>query len=139
MEDMITGINHLTLSVRDIDESFDFYSRVLGFKPAARWSRGAYLLAGDLWVALIVDPNCRSGASQEYTHVAFSTSETNFPKLCVRIVASGARIWQKNESEGPSLYFEDPNGHKLELHVGSIESRLKSIKADPWPGAEFHL
>jgi catechol 2,3-dioxygenase-like lactoylglutathione lyase family enzyme len=136
---MITGINHLTLAVRDIDESFGFYSRVLGFKPAARWPRGAYLLVGDLWLALIVDIHCRTNASPEYTHVAFSTSEANFPKLCVRIVASGTRIWKRNESEGPSLYFEDPNGHKLELHVGGIESRLRSIKADPWPGAEFHL
>ncbi|KPJ49965.1 glutathione transferase, partial [candidate division TA06 bacterium DG_26] len=30
---MIRGINHITLAVRDIDESFKFYADVLGFKP----------------------------------------------------------------------------------------------------------
>lgn len=33
---MITGINHVTLSVRDLDESFEFYTATLGLTPAAR-------------------------------------------------------------------------------------------------------
>jgi len=40
---MITGINHLTLSVHDLDESIDFYYNLLGCKMHARWDRGAYL------------------------------------------------------------------------------------------------
>lgn len=31
---------------------------------------------------------------------------------------------EENLSEGDSLYFLDPDGHKLELHVGSLQSRL---------------
>ena len=30
---MITGINHLTLAVRDLERSFDFYTRVVGLQP----------------------------------------------------------------------------------------------------------
>ena len=135
---MIEGMNHLTLAVRDMSESFRFYSAVLGFNPVARWPEGAYLRAGDLWLALVVDPGTRRKALPEYTHVAFSVSESDFPALRDRIVSSGARIWKENESEGPSLYFEDPNGHKLEIHVGDLESRLRDAKADPWPGLEFY-
>lgn len=29
---MITGINHLTLAVRDLERSFDFYTRVVGLE-----------------------------------------------------------------------------------------------------------
>ncbi len=35
---MVTGINHITLSVRNANESFSFYTDVLGFKPIARYS-----------------------------------------------------------------------------------------------------
>jgi len=31
-EIMITGINHITLAVKDIEESFKFYQEILGFK-----------------------------------------------------------------------------------------------------------
>jgi catechol 2,3-dioxygenase-like lactoylglutathione lyase family enzyme len=30
---MITGINHITLSVRSLEESFEFYQNVLGLDP----------------------------------------------------------------------------------------------------------
>jgi catechol 2,3-dioxygenase-like lactoylglutathione lyase family enzyme len=45
---MISGINHITFSIRDVAESFRFYTEVLGFRPIARWPGGAYLRVGDL-------------------------------------------------------------------------------------------
>ena len=44
---MISGLNHLTLTVSDLDKSFDFYVDVLGFKPEGRWDKGAYFLDPD--------------------------------------------------------------------------------------------
>ena len=41
--DRITGFNHLTLAVRDIDESFEFYKDVLAFKPIQKSPESAYL------------------------------------------------------------------------------------------------
>ena len=43
---MITGINHLMLAVRDLEHSFDFYTRVVGLEPIVKWARDAYLMAG---------------------------------------------------------------------------------------------
>jgi catechol 2,3-dioxygenase-like lactoylglutathione lyase family enzyme len=134
---MITGINHLTLAVRDLDESLTFYREVLGFRSVARWPNGAYLLAGDLWIALLLDPKTRKNSLPEPTHVAFSVSRENFDPIVERIRASDARIWKENESEGPSLYFEDPNGHKLEVHVGDLESRIRSVSTRPNSGWTF--
>src|SRR5439155_8141327 len=128
---MITGINHLTISVRDVDRSFRFYVDTLGLKPLARSPRGAYLVAGDLWLCLTLE-RTRSSALPEYSHIAFTVPAPRFNDAAERICGSGARIWQDNRSEGASLYFLDPDGHKLEIHAGDWQSRLAAMKKDPW-------
>jgi catechol 2,3-dioxygenase-like lactoylglutathione lyase family enzyme len=134
---MITGVNHITFSVRDVAESFAFYTGVLGFRPLARWPKGAYLLAGELWVALVLDEHARGVALPEYTHIAFTVAPAGFAALSQRILASGAPIWQENWTEGDSLYFADPNGHKLEIHISDLAARISSARAAPWEGLEF--
>ncbi|HWQ12761.1 MAG TPA: VOC family protein [Roseiflexaceae bacterium] len=81
---MITGINHITLSVRGIARSLAFYRDVLGCRPLARWPAGAYLLAGNQWLALVVDPAVRAGPLLEYRHVAFSVPPEEFAALAAR-------------------------------------------------------
>lgn len=128
---MISGINHVTLSVKSVDESFDFYTAALGLTPVARWPKGAYLLAGTLWVALVIDRDTRQGPLPEYTHIAFSVSQPDFRALRERIRASGATIWQDNWTEGESLYLLDPNGHKLEIHASDLAARLQAARQTP--------
>lgn len=129
---MIDGINHLTLAVGDVERSFRFYHETLTCKPVARWSRGAYLLAGDLWLCLALDDHVRRGSLSEYTHVALTVDAAAFDTLTARLRRSNTPIWKQNDTEGRSLYFLDPDGHKLEIHVGDLHSRLRSMKRDPW-------
>jgi catechol 2,3-dioxygenase-like lactoylglutathione lyase family enzyme len=136
---MITGVNHITLSVRDVAESFAFYAQVLGFRPVAKWPNGAYLLAGDMWIALVLDGHVRESILPEYTHIAFTVSSEDFERLSTRIKQSGAEIWQENWTEGASLYFVDPNGHKLEIHASDLETRIRTAKENPWEGLEFSV
>jgi len=51
---MINGINHITLSVKDVEKSFEFYKDILSLKPVAKWKNGAYLTAANPAVKLIV-------------------------------------------------------------------------------------
>jgi catechol 2,3-dioxygenase-like lactoylglutathione lyase family enzyme len=134
---VITGINHLTLSVRFVEQSMDFYTRVLGFRPIARWPRGAYLLAGDFSLCLVFDEKTRETALPEYTHMAFTVAPQDFAAMSGRIRSSGAQIWQENRTEGASLYFVDPNGHKLEIHASDLNARLKAAREQPWEGLEI--
>lgn len=128
---MITGLNHLTIAVTDLEISFKFYVDVLGFKPSAKWNEGAYLSAGDLWLCLSLGP---VSPSKDYTHFAFSSDESSFTDLVKRIKASGATCWKKNSSEGDSYYFLDPDSHKLELHTGNLRSRTDSVDSNPYAG-----
>jgi len=131
---MITGINHVTFSVADLARSLAFYRDVLGMQPVARWPRGAYLLAGDLWVALLVDEHARGEPRPEYSHVAFSIAQADFDSFATRVRTAGATIFKENQSEGDSLYFLDPDGHKLELHASDLGARLRHAREHPWEG-----
>jgi catechol 2,3-dioxygenase-like lactoylglutathione lyase family enzyme len=133
---MITGINHITLAVRDIDESFKFYTDILGLKPIQKSSRSAYLLAGDTWIALTQDQHARHTHLPEYTHLAFTVAQQDFAVMKERLLKAGVHEWQQNWTEGDSFYFVDPNGHKLEIHVSDLETRIKSGKRE-W-GDEVH-
>jgi glutathione S-transferase fosA5 len=134
---MITGVNHITLSTRTLERTFAFYTQVLGLRPVAKWPAGAYLLAGETWIALVLDEATRPAQLPEYSHIAFSVDEVNFAELSRRIIQSGAEIWQENWTEGASLYFVDPDGHKLEIHASNLATRLKTAREKPWAGLEF--
>lgn len=135
--EMITGVNHITLSIADLPASFDFYTRVLGFRPRLRWARGAYLSAGSLWLALTLDVKVRAGALPEYTHVAFDVEPADFAGVCERLRKAGVTEWQPNSSEGESIYFLDPDGHRLEAHCSNLEARLADARARGWADFEF--
>src|SRR5262249_36679938 len=134
---MITGINHVTLAVRDVEASFHFYTQVLGYRAVAKWPKGAYLLAGDVWLALVRDAQVRDHALPEYTHIAWTVAPVDFDGMCQRIQQARAPIWQENRTEGASLYFTDPDGHKLEFHASDLAARLRAARAQPWDGLEF--
>ena len=129
----ISGVNHLTFAVRDLSRSVTFYRDLLGCELRAQWETGAYLSAGPLWLCLSVDAEARCAPHPDYTHVAFSVENEAFPALAERVGASAAS-WKDNRSEGASLYFLDPDGHRLELHVGSLETRLQHYRDDPKSG-----
>ena len=128
------GLNHLTLSVSDLDAAFHFYVDILGLKPVVRWNNGAYLEAGKDWICLSVDSDCRTTIPSEYTHTAFSVSNSDFASYASMAESGQLRLWKINKSEGDSLYILDPDGHKLELHVGDLQSRLESLKGKPYAG-----
>lgn len=136
---MLTGLNHLTLSVRELERSIAFYRDTLALRLHARWDRGAYLSAGDLWLCLSLDGQADSAtlASPTYTHYAFSISPADFAPFAARLRAAHVSEWQRNSSAGDSLYFLDPDGHRLEAHAGNLAQRLKACRAAPYAGMVF--
>jgi catechol 2,3-dioxygenase-like lactoylglutathione lyase family enzyme/uncharacterized SAM-binding protein YcdF (DUF218 family) len=134
---MLTGLNHLTLAVRDLECSLRFYRQLLGFELHARWDAGAYLSVGGLWLCLSLDPHKSEGPAPGYTHYAFSIAQENFATFLQRLRDHGVIEWRQNRSEGDSLYFLDPDGHKLEAHVGDLASRLARCRAQPYAGMRF--
>ena len=128
------GFNHLTLTVADIDRSLAFYQDFLGFNGEVRWKKGAYLFYKGLWLCLSLgEPR----PSQDYTHFAFHYDSPSLLSIMAKPEFSSVIEWQANSSEGDSLYLLDPDGHKLELHSGNLNSRLESLKALPYEGLSW--
>jgi catechol 2,3-dioxygenase-like lactoylglutathione lyase family enzyme len=138
MKKMIENINHITLAVEDIERSFPFYRDVLGLKPIAKWRNGAYLNAGDTWFALNQDSRVSKAMHGDYSHIAFTCSQTDFDTLKKKILDFGSIEWSENTSEGDSFYFTDPDGHHLEIHVGNMDSRLADMHKTPRDDIEYY-
>ncbi|MEH6459061.1 VOC family protein [Chitinimonas sp. JJ19] len=129
---MLTQLNHLTLAVRDLDRAFRFYVDLLGARPHARWDQGAYLSIGALWLCLSRD---QAPTTASYTHYAFTVAD--YAQAVQTLRQAGVVEWKVNLSEGDSLYFLDPDGHKLEIHDGDMANRLASCRTHPYAGMVF--
>ncbi len=129
---MVNGVNHITFAVSDLDISINFYSDLLGLKLVAHWDKGAYLMAGNMWIALNLDEKELSKRNPDYSHIAFNVLPTEYPKLKKRLMEGDVKTFKNNTSEGNSFYFLDPDGHKLELHYNTIEDRLRWARKNDW-------
>lgn len=132
---MLRSLNHITIAVNNLERSFRFYVELLGMKPHAKWVNGAYLSLDDLWFCLSVDDSC---PSKDYTHIAFGIEPGDFNSMRELLKSFNIPEWKKNSSEGDSIYFLDPDGHKLEVHCGSLKSRLESLNLTAYDGLELY-
>jgi len=132
---MTLGVNHITFAVADLAKSLAFYIDVVGCKRVAVWDKGAYLLAGSNWLCLSLEASV--APREDYTHVAFTFDNVGFVAFRAKLRADGDREWKINSSEGDSVYFLDPDGHRLEAHVGDLASRLESLRRVPYAGLQL--
>jgi catechol 2,3-dioxygenase-like lactoylglutathione lyase family enzyme len=140
MTGMISGLSHVTFAVSNLERSLHFYSVVVGLRPLVRWKEGAYLCAGDFWISLVQDPAAGEATNNSsYSHAAFAVPPGEFAALREKLVAYDAEEWQPNSSPGESFYFLDPDGHKLEIHAGTLAQRLAWLRENPKPGLKWIL
>jgi glutathione S-transferase fosA5 len=122
------GINHITLAIKDPARSIAFYTSGLGLVLRKVSERAIHLEAGDTWICLSPDAMTRTAPHPDYTHIAFDVAEDQFEAIKAQLIKAGAQPWKDNRSEGNSWYFLDPDGHKLEIHVGDLNSRLAAME-----------
>jgi catechol 2,3-dioxygenase-like lactoylglutathione lyase family enzyme len=70
---MVNGINHITISVKNIETAFIFYKDILKLKPVMKSNRSAYFYAGKIWIAL--DQRGEYDSSKNYAHICFNISK----------------------------------------------------------------
>jgi len=134
---MINGINHITISVKNIDSAFLFYKDTLKLKPVMKSSRSAYFLAGKIWLAL--DQQEKYIASENYSHICFNVPERQYKYFVEKIKENRITEWQKNQTEGDSIYILDDSGNKLEIHFSTLKERIKYGKKHFGNDVEWYI
>ena len=123
---MTVSLNHTILAARDRDASATFLTTILGLPPALVLGPFAVVKVGDTSLDYMDVKDYRGGSSEIVSqHYAFLVSEVEFDEIFERIRRRGLAYWadpgqeQRNQintwDDGRGVYFEDPNGHLLEI------------------------
>jgi catechol 2,3-dioxygenase-like lactoylglutathione lyase family enzyme len=118
---MPAKLNHTIVAARDRNASALFLSEVLGLGPPLVFGPFALVTVGDELTLDFVE----SRDEIKPQHYAFLVSETEFDQIFSRIQSRRLPYWadphrskrdQINHwDDGRGVYFEDPNGHLLEI------------------------
>ena len=118
---MAAQLNHTIAWCRDQKRSAGFLTNILGLPPAKRFM---HFLVVDLSNDVSID-FMETSEEVALQHFAFLISEDEFDAALERIRERGVQIWadpaRKHPDEinhhfgGRGVYFEDPDGHLLEL------------------------
>ena len=125
---MPAAFNHTIVWSRDSKASASFLAGILGLPAPRRWGPFEVVTTGN---GVNVDFMDKTGAISTQ-HYAFLVSEAEFDQIFERIQTQGLTYWadpartKKGEINhhdgGRGVYFEDPNGHLLEVITRSYGS-----------------
>ena len=118
---MISHIDHIVLTVADIERSVAFYARVLGMQAVSFGNGRRALQFGQQKI------NLQTLGMEPRNHAAVSAGDvcliTDWPtaRVLAHLTAEGVPVLEgpvtKSGAQGPieSVYFNDPDGHLIEV------------------------
>jgi catechol 2,3-dioxygenase-like lactoylglutathione lyase family enzyme len=118
----IQGLDHVALSVSDLRRSSEFYAEVLGLERAYdEWHEPVFMVAEGTGLALFSveshpasgDPRAKPPARM--LHVAFRVDRKGFEAAQSELADRGIETRFADHGSAHSMYFDDPDGHEVEL------------------------
>jgi len=119
---MSVQLNHTIVWCRDKQKSAAFLAEVLGLPPPTRF--GPFLVV-ELANGVSLDFHPNEGETIQKQHYAFLLSENGFDEVFGRIRERQLAYWAdpmrdrvgeiNHNDGGRGVYFEDPDGHFLEI------------------------
>jgi len=114
-----TGIDHLVLHVDDVARAKKFYTEVLGMTIYRENDQQVFLHAGSQGVALFRKQGDRSlTAGNDLNHLALNVAAGTYETLKADLENHGVTVTGR-PGEDRCIYFQDPDGHRLQLMVRS--------------------
>ncbi|HZO38034.1 MAG TPA: VOC family protein [Methylomirabilota bacterium] len=114
-----TGIDHLVLHVDDVARAKKFYTEVLGMTIYRENDQQVFLHAGSQGVALFRKQGDSSlTAGNDLNHLALNVAAGTYETLKADLENHGVTVTGR-PGEDRCIYFQDPDGHRLQLMVRS--------------------
>lgn len=124
---VLEGIDHVALAVRDVRQSAAWYIDVLGFEHRLRgmWE-GVPTFVGKGTTALALFPLGRGETPKpargiRMLHLAFRASRRDFLQAQADLQKRGISFEFQDHEISHSIYFQDPDGHELEITTYELE------------------
>ena len=129
----IKEIDHVAISVKNLEKSLEFYTQILGLKITEReYSKPGveyFLDCGDALLGLIQgDANGEKHLLQDSgiggNHVSFRVYTKDFDACVEDLKKNNITItFTKKREKSWSCYFLDPDGNKLEITAWPLEDK----------------
>jgi catechol-2,3-dioxygenase len=127
---VVSHIDHVAMTVRDLDSSVRWYQAVLKLEKRFQdvWKGEPVMLcAGDTCLALFQAEASRFGPSPDkkknlgLRHIAFRVNRDGFQKFQTELRERGIVFRFEDHEVSHSIYFSDPDGHQLEITTYEID------------------
>jgi catechol-2,3-dioxygenase len=130
----LEGIDHVALSVRDIERSANWYIEVLGFERLheGMWDGvPTFIGKGNTGIALFsASPDAKSTSPTRrdirMLHLAFRANRENFLTAQRELQKRSIKFEFQDHEISHSIYFSDPDGHQLEITTYEFEGTAAS-------------
>ena len=119
----IDALDHVALSVRDVERSARWYTHVLGLKRQHEgvWD-GVPIFVGNGAAAIALFPVRDKAGSKSHDHApvrtlhfAFRTDRENFLRAQDELKKRAIPFDFQDHEISHSIYFRDPDGHEIEI------------------------
>lgn len=119
----VDHLDHVALAVKDLKRSTRWYQEVLGLERRYQEAWGdvpTMLCAGNTCIALFPASTSEPKAAPDENtiamrHLAFRVSRKNFERAQEELSRRAIAFDFEDHEIAHSIYFSDPDGHRLEL------------------------
>jgi catechol 2,3-dioxygenase-like lactoylglutathione lyase family enzyme len=123
-------IDHVALTVADVDQSVAWYRDVLGLKRRHEEAWGSYpavMYAGETGIALFPARGFDQDSAADHRdigvmrHLAFRVDRSNFTQAQSELKQRGIAFSFEDHGISHSIYFQDPDGYEIEITTYELE------------------
>lgn len=140
----ITGLNHISVPVRDRPEAVRFWQAVAGAEILVKVDVEPFTLLrmpGNFDLGVSEQPGGWTAPDAEYPHYAFDVDPELVESLKAKLDELGIPnqgIWTRFQSE-VLLYFRDPSGNLFEIYCHEGYGKAREVPVGHFYGGDFVL